>query len=111
MSHSWDGLARADHILSADELQVGDQLGSQLFDVLIYCRFDLGPGRVRMLFAPLSDAQTSSALACCIYALRSRLFFLAFMLTSLSLAFSPSLPPPAFVQKNETQPCGCGIIR
>jgi hypothetical protein len=44
-------------------------------------------------------------LTCCICGLRSRLFFLAFMLSSLSPAlFSCILPPPSCVQKNETHP-------
>src|SRR2546421_9863778 len=51
----------------------------------------------------IPSTSCSPALTCCICSLRCRLFFLAFMLSFLSV-FSSSLPPPAFLQKNEPHP-------
>ena len=64
-----------------------EQLGPQLVDLFIHCRFDLGPCRLWVLFPPLREPQhvlQSSAHGVRICGLRSRLFFLAFMLLSLS---------------------------
>src|SRR5437870_12857739 len=54
----------------------------------------------------IPSTSRSPLLTCCICSLRSRVFFFAFMLSSLSWFFPCILPPPSLVQKNETHSSG-----
>jgi hypothetical protein len=54
----------------------------------------------------IPNTSCSPALTCCIWVLRSRLFFWAFMLSSLSPGFSLYITTFLLCTKNETHPAG-----